>query len=224
MDPAFEAIGTNDGSTTLKSLHYDATYHSTHGAVQESQWVYIQHGLEAWIAKHAIPQQPIRIFEMGFGTGLNALLCQASKHPIEYTTIELHPLEQALIQQLKFPLPEQQSAVASLLKLHDLTWETWHEVSPSFKIKKTSGDFLDLDVVEPYDVLFYDAFGPGTQAELWSLEACHKIAQLMDQGAIMSTFCAQGQFKRNLKEVGLKVIAQAGPIGKREITTAWKTV
>lgn len=214
-------VKTKDGSDTVLHKIFDEHYHSIHGAKQESEHVFINHGL-ALVKAEGI----IHLFEMGFGTGLNALLAfdYAKKHnlTINYYSIEAYPLsfEDAML--LNYAaLIEEQTIFASL---HKADWNALVSLSPEFSIFKINARLEDFDIssIPLMDIIFYDAFAPSAQAQLWEKEILSKMYFLLKPGAFLTTYCAKGQFKRNLKELGFKVEAHPGPPGKREMTLAYK--
>ena len=215
-------IVTEDNSKTLLIPSIDETYHSTHGAYNEALHVFIHAGIGA------LNQQNLRIFEMGFGTGLNALvtLNHAMEHSlsVEYTSIEKHPLSWETVSQLDYPQLIDNAKIAPLFeKIHNSPWEKSTTINDNFNLKKLKGDVgRDLSEEANYDLVFYDAFGPRVQPELWTEDVLQKMFDLLKHRGILTTYCAQGQFKRNLKKVGFTVENLPGPPGKREMTRAIK--
>ena len=215
-------IVTEDNSKTLLIPELNETYHSTKGAITEAQHVFIQEGL------HFLGRTSVNIFEMGFGTGLNALLtlneANSNYLNINYHTIESYPLVYNIIQEMSY-LDE--------LKLNDLknefgqmhTIKTGDEIklSSHFNFIKWINKIENLEMHQRYyDLIYYDAFGPKVQPELWDIPVLKKMFNALKTEGILVTYCAQGQFKRNLKEIGFKVESLPGPPGKREMTRARK--
>lgn len=215
-------IQTEDGSNSIQSAKFEATYHSIHGAIQETQTVFI----DAALNYKAETQKELTILEIGLGTGLNAFMtyleAKKSDLHIHYTGIEAYPIALEVAQQLNYvellQVPEEQ---AQFLKLHALPNE-WAELAPSFHFYKQIGRFEDLKAQEQFDIIYYDAFAPSVQPELWEIELLEKIYQALKPNGVLTTYCAKGVFKRNLKQVGFKVEGIPGPIGKREMTRALK--
>ncbi len=218
-------LTTGDGSHSLISQPFGVPYHSYHGAVQESRHVFLDAGL--WDCLGEGPQQ-LRILEMGFGTGLNALLTRqvASHFPctaIHYYACERFPLPCATAANLNYPelldLPK-----ADFLALHDAPWAQAVVLDPNFQLWKWEGDFLaGLPKAWPLgrmDLIYYDAFAPISQPELWTPEALTICFSALAPGGILVTYCAKGDFKRNLKSVGFTVEGLPGPPGKREMVRA----
>lgn len=216
-----QIIQTTDGSHSLYSEEYGSSYHSKHGAVQESLHVFIEHGLRYTAAFH----REISILEMGFGTGLNAWLAllEAEKLglKIRYTTVEAHPLPLDIALQLNYPdqLPSP-NGKAFFEQIHTAPWGEWVEITPNFTLQKIAGKLEELDLPTGFDVIFYDAFGPETQPSLWDENMMQCMAAVLNPGGVLVTFCAKGAFRRALKAAGLVVEVLPGPVGKREMTRA----
>ena len=212
---------TADGSNTLYLPDLDETYHSSHGAVQEAMHVFIEHGL-TYVGKE---KKSISVFEMGFGTGLNAMLTAqwAEKHQrkIAYIGIELHPVEEDTWRQMEFVQVE--SEIALYAKIMSSEWGKFQEINPFFELKKIEQTVHDLHINEKVDLIYFDAFGPKVQAEMWDLPVLKKMYDMLIPGGIFVTYCAQGQMKRNLKSLGFTLEALPGPPGKREMTRATKS-
>ncbi len=216
---------TADGSHSLRSARFGVSYHSSHGALQESEHIFIRAGVDHLLLTTP-PGTALRILEMGFGTGLNALLVRklAAAHPdipFHYLTFEQFPVSLAVSAALNYTralgLPED-----SLQELHRTAWETTHQLDPNFAFRKVKQDFLAATPPGdfPADLIFYDAFAPENQPELWTVAAMEGCRRWLRPGGILVTYCAKGQFKRNLRAAGFGVEALPGPVGKREITRA----
>lgn len=217
---------TKDGSNTLYVPELNEHYHSVHGALQESQHVFIKHGLE-----HALEQKrDVKILEVGFGTGLNAILtfpyALAQKAFVQYDTLEKYPLAQDVVEQLHY---EQFILNPELLdffkKMHASSWNEPVDLIPYFtlqKIHETLEEFSPPDAY--YDVIYFDAFAPEKQPELWTEEVFAKLYKAVRPGGVLVTYCAKGAFKRNLKAAGFVVEALPGPPGKREMTRGTRPV
>lgn len=218
-----ELLTTEDGSSTLKSSQFEALYHSKHGAIQESQVVFIEAGLHRQMNRKGL----ISVLEVGFGTGLNAFLTylEAQRHHLQitYTGVEAYPIPSALAAQLNYPELLQANAVDQLAfqQMHELK-NVQVPISPQFLFCKAVHTFEAIEVKEAYDVVYYDAFSPSVQPELWELEAFQRMYQAMRPNGVLTTYCAKGAVKRTLKAVGFEIEALPGPIGKREMTRAIK--
>jgi len=216
-----ESIQTSDKSKTLLIPEWDETYHSTHGAVTEANYIFIQKGLKV------IDKKDVRIFEMGFGTGLNALVslkfAQQNFIKISYTTIEKYPLsieETFELGHLKSIAAEELEDAYNKIQLCD--WNVEQIILDNFSLRKIEGDIKDLELKDKFDVIFFDAFSPKVQSELWTIDICKKMFDLLDSNGILVTYCAQGRFRRNLEAAGFEVESLPGPPGKREMTRAYK--
>lgn len=207
---------TADGSPTLFSEHFQQHYHSIFGARQESDRVFIELGWD--VARYR--KAPIKIFELGFGTGLNALLTwqQSDLHAMEthYTGIEAYPISMEIANQLNYGDRERLSI------LHGSPWGEWQTGSPHFRFKKVETTWENYLDTETYDLIYFDAFAPETQPELWTTDVFAKMAGLMAAGGMMTTYCSKGVVQRSLREVGLIVEKHKGPMRKREVIRAIK--
>lgn len=215
-------IVTEDGSHSAYSEEYGSSYHSRFGAVQESVHVYVEQGLHFLSpTKHEV-----KLLEMGFGTGLNAwlTLLEAEKlglH-VQYTAVELHPLGAAFTDLMVLP-NSNEVGKDYFHAIHSAGWGGGEvRISPYFTLIKLQKAFEDYDPGEAFDLIYYDAFGPETQAHLWEEPMMLKMAEALRPGGALVTFCAKGSFKRALKAAGLMVERLPGPPGKREMTRAVK--
>lgn len=216
---------TNDGSHSLLLPGVEEHYHSTHGAIQESKHVYIHAGLN----RFAETQHPIHILEVGMGTGLNALLSYewSLNHsiPIHYTTLEAFPLPPTLITQLNYPQligtdPLHMQEVFE--QMHAQDWDCCRQLRNNFQFCKYHTKLENFKMTSPADLIYYDAFAPRVQPELWTTEIFGKLFQFLKKDGIFVTYCAKGEVKRNLKSAGFLVESIPGPPGKREMTRAIK--
>jgi tRNA U34 5-methylaminomethyl-2-thiouridine-forming methyltransferase MnmC len=215
-------VVTGDGSHTVTSDRGIA-YHSVRGAITESRHVFIEHGLKFVSSR----QNRISILEVGFGTGLNALLTYifAEHNPnlqISYHGVEKFPLSAEIIDQLNFTQHLGTDVLAPVFKaIHQQSsFERGH-----FSFRRADVDICDF-TGDPgsVDLVYFDAFGPEDQPEMWDIELLSAIRKQMCAMGVLVTYCAQGQFKRNLKSFGFIVEPLPGPPGKREMTRAIKTV
>ena len=220
-------IETADGSHTIHSETFNATYHSTHGSIQESKTVFIDAGLNYLIEKG---KEEINILEIGFGTGLNAFMTYLEvknrQIDLEYDSFELYPIGVETAQKLNYP--KLLDAVSDEDIFHSLHKKPGAIISVELSDKHHFNFNLFLDNFEQYsfnssyDLIYFDAFAPNVQPQLWQESFLRKMYDALDDNGILVTYCAQGAFKRALKAVGFKVEALSGPIGKREITRASK--
>ena len=215
-----QLVSTGDGSHSLMNTELQETYHSVHGAVQESKHVFIKHGLEDYLANH--PGKAIRILEMGFGTGLNAFLTflQAPQHRVEvyYESWEKYPLSDSIVGQLNYSgiLGDEKAFNA----IHQAAWNEAVQIQPGFSLFRKHGDILTDSIASSFDIIYYDAFAPSKQPELWTIDILKKIVDVMTPGGVWVTYCAKGQLKRDLASLGLIVETLQGPPGKKEMTRA----
>ncbi|PRY10894.1 tRNA U34 5-methylaminomethyl-2-thiouridine-forming methyltransferase MnmC [Pontibacter ummariensis] len=217
---------TKDGSNTLYVPELNEHYHSVHGALQESQHVFIKHGLEHVLQS----KKDIKILEVGFGTGLNAVLtfpfALAQKAFIQYDTLEKFPLSEELVNQLQFEQVILNPELQDVFKqMHQADWNVPVDLIPYFtlqKIHETLEEFVPPQSY--YDLVYFDAFAPEKQPELWTEAMFRKLYQATRPGGVLVTYCAKGSFKRSLKAAGFEVEALPGPPGKREMTRGVKPV
>lgn len=217
-------IETSDGSRTLYLPELDETYHSRHGAVQESRHVFIEQGYRK------LDAVPLRILEMGLGTGLNALLTwlesRTCGRQVEYQTVEAYPcapneaLSMGYAEFLTSRPEETQQANRFLLDIHQAEGGRWTEISPGFRIRKWLQPVANFPGQKGIDLVYYDAFGARVQPELWELPALEKFAGGLSPGGVFVTYCAKGSVRRSLQELGLWVERLPGPPGKREMLRA----
>ncbi|MBK7799414.1 MAG: tRNA (5-methylaminomethyl-2-thiouridine)(34)-methyltransferase MnmD [Saprospiraceae bacterium] len=213
-----------DGSDSVLHPIWNSYYHSKHGALSESLKVYIEYGL----AYRSQIQNSIKIFEFGFGTGLNAyltlLFAIQNGVTVNYQTIENMPLLEDTWSRLNYP--NIQTALGSSNEyfqlLHRLSWGQEFIVCNNFLLTKNNSSFESFKPDSEFDIIYFDAFGPEIQPDLWTLESLEKLYFMLAPGGILLTFCAKGQFKRDLRSLGFIVEALSGPIGKREVTRAIK--
>jgi tRNA U34 5-methylaminomethyl-2-thiouridine-forming methyltransferase MnmC len=216
-------ITTSDGSHSLLNRALNETYHSHHGAIQESIHVFIEKGLKYFLERSS--QSSINIFEVGFGTGLNALLtleavAQRSTH-ISYTSIETFPLENAIWSQLNYAKNAASSEMFAAI--HQADWNSLVQIHPNFDLLKMETSLQNLLLqISFYDLIFFDAFAPNKQPEMWEMPVLEKVVQSMKEGGVFVTYCAKGQLKRDLKTLGLQVETLEGPPGKKEMVRALK--
>lgn len=209
---------TADGSSTLYVVEMDEHYHSVKGALTESAHVYVHYGLE-YCAK-----SDVRLLEMGLGTGLNAWLSKryADKHhtKVRYVALEKYPLKEDC---LSHYISTFEIAEPELRLIHECCWNEWVDLSPYFSILKLNVDLLSYDIQGMFDVVYYDAFAPEKQPELWTKEVFLKISKAMCVGGVLTTYCAKGTVRRTLQSIGLAVERLQGPPGgKREVIRATK--
>lgn len=210
---------TEDGSHTLFVPAIDECYHSSHGAVQESRHIFIDAALRC------CTQSDIVVLEIGFGTGLNALLALAEAEQtckrIRYISLEKFPV--AVEQALELNYPQQIGIDAELFcSLHTAPWNVAVAVTPHFTLQKMEADFCCFEHQAAYDVVFFDAFSPDKQPEMWSQAQFERIFAACNAGALLTTYCAKGVVRRAMQAAGFLVERLPGPPGKREMLRARK--
>jgi tRNA U34 5-methylaminomethyl-2-thiouridine-forming methyltransferase MnmC len=215
-----ELIVTLDGSHTLFVPQLNEHYHSINGAVQESNHVFIRNGYEHSKA------EPLRIFEAGFGTGLNALLTAfrslSDRRKVIYTAIEKYPLESGIINILNYYKYAGDNGRKLFNEIHSSPWNEYSKIHEFFQINKIMGDLISDRLSGVYDLIFFDAFGPDKQPAMWSRDVFKKIADVTEEGGILTTYSAKGEIKRILRENGFVVELLPGPPGKKEMIRATK--
>ena len=211
---------TADGSPTLYVPELDETYHSMHGSVQEARHVFIENGLR-FVATES---KQVNILEVGFGTGLNALLtalyAKENAIRVNYVGLEAFPVEEAIWKEINYLTDAEARTLYTKIMAHPFG-ETI-SIDLNFSLFKEAKLIQDWVANGPFDLIYYDAFGPRAQAEMWELPIFEKLYSLLNVGGALVTYCAQGQFKRHLKSLGMRVENLPGPPGKREMTRGTK--
>jgi len=213
---------TADGSDTLFSADMTESYHSVNGAAQESRHVFIEAGL------HQITKRSIKIFEVGFGTGLNALITWADARKnniqIDYDAIEAFPVSKDVIKSLNYKDLEPTLPSEAFLQLHEIQWNDRAILEQNrFSLLKLQGDFTSIDIGENYDLVYFDAFSPDKQPEMWEEDLFRKLYDAMNENGILVTYCAKGEVRRRMQRAGFLVERIPGPPGKREMLRATKS-
>ena len=218
-------IPTADGSASVYAPRFDASYHSTHGALQESRHVFVQAGL-AYVAQG---QGRVSILECGFGTGLNLLASLAyaleADLRLDYTGIEAFPLPPDLLAATDYgrlaPLAPLVGLSPKLLTdVHAAPWPSDLALGALGVLRKRKRRIETLDEHRAFDLVYYDAFAPRAQPELWTPEVFARLYRALRPGGALVTYCVQGQVRRDLESVGFDVVKLPGPPGKREMTRA----
>jgi tRNA U34 5-methylaminomethyl-2-thiouridine-forming methyltransferase MnmC len=221
MNKNIEIRTTKDGSKTIYLPDFDENYHSFHGAIQEANHVFIKNGLDFLMHRDSIS-----IFEMGFGTGLNAFLSylrsKDSNQVIQYVGLEAYPLDKHIYSEMAYSRQLGLASEQFYFDLMDAEWGQFIDVSENFQLLKIKSSIEEWESDQKFDLIYFDAFGPRVQTEMWNLEIMVKMFKLLKTNGVLVTYCAQGQFKRNLKEAGFEVNSLPGPPGKREMTRAIK--
>ncbi len=210
---------TDDGFTTLFSAEFNQYYHSVRGALDETQRVYIELGLLAKMQETT----NINILELGFGTGLNALVTalEASKNnlKVRYTSLEPFPISEEDVKLLNY-----QTAIENdlLQKIHSTKWNEYVEVSPNFSLNKVQVFMQSFSTEEKFDLVYYDAFSPTSQPELWTSEMFNRVGSFLKKGGFLTTYSSKTTVRRAMEAAGFKVEKHVGIWGKREVVRAIK--
>lgn len=211
---------TEDGSSSIYIPEMNEHYHSYHGAIQEANHVFIEHGVSL------IKKNELTVFEVGFGTGLNAMLtaiyAKEKNVKVNYYGIEAFPLESELLEQLNYS--ELVSDSNNYWRMiHKAEWGVEERISDCFLFTKIHEKIQLFDMpTKNFDIIYFDAFGPRVQSEMWNPMILKKMFESLKAGGLFVTYCAQGQMKRDLKEIGFTIQSYPGPPGKREMTVAIK--
>ncbi len=216
-----ELITTKDGSHTLYVPELEEHYHSTWGAIEEAEHIFIKAGLLA------INKNQITVFEMGFGTGLNAFLTavysEINKTKINYTTIERYPVNLEIKEKLNYSSLIHQDKYKYIFdSLHQTEWEKKTSISENFMFKKINTGIHEFNTSEKYDVIYFDAFAPNKQPEVWDFNIFEKLINTLLPGGRIVTYTAKGDVRRAWLKLGLKVEKLPGPPGKREFIVGIK--
>lgn len=206
-------LTTDDGSQTIRHDTLGELYHSSRGAVGEAMHVYIEPMI-------ALRLNNIRIFEVGFGSGLNAILALESGLTIDYHAIELFPIEAKVAATLDYA-----TTYSHFMELHTARWGEKAAITPNFKLTKYQADLETFDF-EPLnnsiDIIFFDAFAPDTQPMLWSEKVMQRMYNILTTNGLLTTYCAKGTVKQALRNSGFTVQRYPGALGKRHMIIAKK--
>ena len=217
-------VVTDDGSSTLFVEELNEHYHSTFGAVQESRHIFIEAGFKY----QQKSSKQIKILEIGFGTGLNALLSLDESLKLEaqtdYCGIEPHPVKPAFISALNYGKILKSDLLSThFIQLHDASWDRKIKLAPNFIFEKMKNTIENVELPEHYfNLVYFDAFGPDVQPEIWTEKIFKNIYDSMESGGVLLTYSVKGIVKRALKSTGFTIEKLPGPIGKREFLRASK--
>ena len=219
-------IVTKDGSHSVAIPEWQVFYHSIHGAIPESLHVYIAAGWRYWWAQQTAASQCV-VFEMGFGTGLNALLTLIETEQIQqkimYETVEAFPLETAIVQQLNYCDALHRPDLKPVFELlHLCEWNKAITITDNFTLRKIHSSLSNFTTDQPVDIIYYDAFAPAAQPELWTEPVFQQLYSLLAPGGILVTYCSKGIVRRTLLAAGFRVENIPGPPGKREMIRAMR--
>lgn len=216
-----EIVPTREGIHTIYNPVVNEHYHSLFGSMQEAMHVFIKNGF----LKALNGKEEIRILEMGFGTGLNAILTyrenQIHRKHIRYTAIDTNPLPKSIIEKLNYFKYFGQPLQPLFEQMHECIWFRWQSLG-NFELMKIESDIVDYPFDDSYDLIYYDAFSPAHQPEVWTFELFKRIHDVCNPGAALISYCAKGIVKRTLKAAGFYVECLPGPQGKMEMIRAIK--
>jgi tRNA U34 5-methylaminomethyl-2-thiouridine-forming methyltransferase MnmC len=218
-----EPVKTADGSSTLFIRSLGEPYHSMNGALTESNHVFVKNGLLFCQKRELI------VFEVGFGTGLNCLLTamEAASRGLKiiYIAVEKFPLDEQILKLLNYPTLIAGNAPELWEKIHSAKWGVETKISDCFSLLKLNRDFtrLNYDELQGFDVIYFDAFAPAVQPEMWESGIFSDLYKKCNEGAILTTYCAKGEVRRRMVAAGFKVDRTPGPPGKKEMLMAIKT-
>jgi tRNA U34 5-methylaminomethyl-2-thiouridine-forming methyltransferase MnmC len=209
---------TGDGSHTVFVKELNEPYHSVHGAIRESEHVFLKHGFRT------VHKSQLRILETGFGTGLNAVLTLVESRRLNkdvyYHTVEKYPLDRHEYLKINHEGLIREAGKGTLLRMHEAEWGKTIRLSPHFSLFKERSDFREMKPEGPFDLIYFDAFDPGKQPHLWTEEIFSRISDLSVPGAVLVTYSAKGSVRRALAASGFNVGKVQGPPGKREMIRA----
>ena len=210
---------TADGSATIYVPHLDEHYHSVKGALTESLHIF----RDCAFMHATSTDAPLRVLEIGFGTGLNAVvtaMASNEKRKAHYISLELYPVSHEMVAQLNYGKLVDNDLLQSL---HNAEWESPQTITPYFTLEKLKCDFTQCELPQRIDVVYFDAFAPEKQPEMWSEELFARIYEAMNPSGVLTTYCAKGEIRRRLQKVGFTIERLQGPLGgKREILRATK--
>ena len=218
-------ITTSDGSKTIQIEDWDEQYHSIHGAIQESQHVYVNTGLHHFLKLYN-PKE-LRILEIGFGTGLNAFLTalESGQQDVEihYEGVDAYPVEADELSQLNYAARIAANQQHLFDSLHKLSWEELHSITSNFSLKKRQQFFSELSDENSFDLIYFDAFGARVQPELWTESIFKSMYRALKNKGVLVTYSAKGSVRRAMQTAGFLVERLEGPPGKREMLRATKS-
>ena len=213
-------VKTADGSHTLFSEQHNAHFHSLNGALQESLHIFLKNGYEY------LSRDTINVLEVGFGTGLNAALTASKaaelKCSTNYTGIDLYPLEEDILSKLNYDSVLSITESETWKKIISIKWGCEERVNEFLLLNKVHCDLIELDITNKYNIIYFDAFAPDDQPEMWTVDIFEKLYQATSNDGVLITYCSKGIVKQALRAVGYKVERVAGPPGKRHMIRATK--
>lgn len=228
-------IKTADGSFTLHSTRYEQTYHSIHGALKESEHVFLEGSGVLERLKSGTDTGPIRILEVGLGLGLNAMVTAAAalqyEKAVEYVGIEhdfqptgliaevLSPFDPDAVQ--RFCRAVAESSAPTVFEPASLNDYCTLRILPiDLNTALTSDATRKVISQASFNAVYLDAFSPDSNPECWNFDTLKNLAALLISGGNLATYCAKGSVRRDLESAGLNVTRRPGPPGKRECLVA----
>lgn len=214
---------TGDGSHSISVPGLKVAYHSIHGAIQESVHVFINAGMKFLLTQ--LPDFPLAIFEMGFGSGLNALLtlmeAEKSGTKIYYEAAELYPLHEPEVKSLNYCRFLNRTDMQTVFEyMHRCEWDKEISITENFSLKKIKSALSSHLTIQQFNLVYFDAFAPNAQPELWTNEVFHKMYSMLVPGGVLVTYCSKGDVRRAMIAAGFTVEKLAGPMRKREMIRA----
>lgn len=210
---------TGDGSHTLFDPVTGEHYHSSFGALTESQHIFIKNGISR------VEKENIAVFEAGFGTGLNALLtllwARENNKQVRYTAIERFPADPGDIMNLNYPAIIE-GAQEYFHAIHQTEWDCETGINENFILNRIQGDIRNIPFLPMQDIVYYDAFSPAVQPDLWTEEIFARIFSRLNAGGLLVSYCVRGTVKQVLRNTGFRVKVLPGPPGKRHMLLAGK--
>jgi tRNA U34 5-methylaminomethyl-2-thiouridine-forming methyltransferase MnmC len=217
-------ITTGDGSKTIQIEAWNEQYHSTHGAIQEAYHVFLKNGLN-YVHQLHNPLQ-LSILEIGFGTGLNAFItCLESEGlnvKVNYVGVEAYPVVLTEISQLNYSDMISPNNKGVFNDMHECPWEYSINITPNFKLIKRKQFFSEIKDKHYFDIIYFDAFGPRVQPELWTEQIFQLMFHALKETGVLVTYSAKGSARRAMISAGFSVEKLQGPPGKRHMLRATK--
>ncbi len=240
-----KVIITADGSKTIHLVEWNEHYHSIHGAIQEANHVFIKHGLLFFVEEndlishtpgvlrdlgkkkyYDVSNNQISILEIGFGTGLNAFMtlleAQKINLGIEYTGVEAFPITSEELAAMNYPDQLDTNKTMEFERIHQVPWDEKQTITSLFSLTKQKKFFKDIEDIEKFNLIYFDAFGARVQPELWTEAIFEKMYTSLRPNGVLVTYSAKGSVRRAMSAVGFEVEKLPGPPGKREMLRARK--
>ena len=213
-----EIIITSDGSTTIHLPEMEEHYHSTNGAIQEAYHVYINNGLKE------VDKEDVSVLEIGFGTGLNCFISfLETNKKVNYVGVEAYPITSGEVVKMNYVTQLKALEYKTIFKrIHEVSWEEQHQIHESFYLTKRKQFFKDIKDENSFDIIYFDAFGPEKQPDLWTEVIFKKMYRALKNDGFLVTYASKGDVKRAMRSAGFKVKRLQGPPGKWHMLKAIK--